>query len=309
MGVAMRRRYLAAALVLHGATSRPALTAPRTAWPPAAIKSSSGLKLLVVEENTDPTLRIILPGQPETDRAIEVIFPEHVTVRRQGSADAAHLYLFRPGAHGERVAWRRAAGSLEYERDLPGMVHMRARATLEPDGVRFQYRFRNRSVVAYDMVYAVTDPRLTSIFHDQRLERTYVHHPEGFALLASETPARLTMPLNQWLPCRYLASFTWPVPAARVEHRDDGLTYYNTSRAVDQPFIATLSTDQQWVVASFARQTGNVWSNPQLTCQHVDPQATLPPRHEAVLEVKLLVLRGSLEDALQRAVQQRRSLK
>jgi hypothetical protein len=117
------------------------------------------------------------------------------------------------------------------------------------------------------------------------------------------------MPLDQWLPCRYLASFTWPVPAARVEHRGDGITYYNASRAVDQPFIATLSTDGQWVVASFARQTGNVWSNPQLTCQHVDPQASLLPRQEAVLEVKLLILRGSLDDALQRAVRQRRSLK
>jgi hypothetical protein len=180
---------------------------------------------------------------------------------------------------------------------------------LEEDGVRFRYQFRNRSDIAYDMVYAVTDPRLTSIFHDVRLERTYVHRPEGFALLAAETPERLTMPLAQWLPCRYLASFTWPVPAARVEHRGDGITYYNASQAVDQPFIATLSTDGQWVVASFARQTGNVWSNPELTCQHVDPQTTLLPGQEADLEVKLLILRGSLDDALQRAVRQRRSLK
>jgi hypothetical protein len=309
MAVMTRRRYLATALALLGGASSSALTAPRAAWPPAAIQNSGGLKLLVVQENTDPTLRIVLPGQPESDRAIEVVFPEHVTARRHGSADAEHLYLFRPGIQGERVAWRRSQRSLEYERDLPAMVRMRARATLEPDGVRFQYRFRNGSDVAYDMVYAVTDPRLTSIFHDMRLERTYVHYADGFALLAAETPDRLTKPLDQWLPCRYLASFTWPVPPTRVEHREDGITYYNASRAVDQPFIATLSTDQQWIVASFARQTGNVWSNPQLTCQHVDPQTTLLPGEEAVLEVKLLILRGSLDKALQRAVQQRRSLK
>ena len=78
---------------------------------------------------------------------------------------------------------------------------------------------------------------------------------------------------------------------------------------MDQPFIATLSTDRHWVVASFSRETGNVWSNPELTCQHVDPQAPLPPRGEATLEVKLLILRGSLDDALQRAIRQRSSLK
>ena len=35
--------------------------------------------------------------------------------------------------------------------------------------------------------------RLRSIFHDVRLERTYVHHAYGFDLLASETPRRLTI--------------------------------------------------------------------------------------------------------------------
>ncbi len=285
------------------------MTARRAAPIPGAIQNAAGLKLRVAEENADPTLRIVLTGHPKSDRAIEILFPEHVTVRRHGSINAEHLSVFRPGTQGERPTWRRVGRSLEYERELPGAVHMRGSAILEEDGVRFRYQFRNRSDMAYDMVYAVTDPRLTSIFHDVRLERTYVHYPAGFALLAAETPDRLTMPLDRWLPCRYLASFTWPVPAERVEHRGDGITYYNASRAVDQPFIATLSTDRQWVVASFTRETGNVWSNPELTCQHVDPQTPLPPRQEATLEVKILVLRGSLDDALQRAIQQRRSLR
>jgi len=186
---------------------------------------------------------------------------------------------------------------------------MLARATLEADGVRFHYEFRNRSDVAYDMIYAVTDPRLTSVFHDVRLERTYVHHRDGFDLLASETPSRLAMPLNQWLPARYLASFTWSVPTQRVEHRADGITYYNKSRAVDEPLIVTRSTDRRWVVASFTRTTGNVWSNPELTCQHVDPQTSLSSGGEAVLEMKVLVLQGSLDDVLQRVVRQRSSLR
>lgn len=130
----------------------------------------------------------------------------------------------------------------------------------------------------------------------------------GFDLLASETPGRLTMPLEQWLPARYLASFTWPIPSQRVERRD-GITSYNKSRAVDAPFIATLSQDRRWVVASFARNTGNVWSNPELTCQHVDPQAALAPDEEATLETKILIVRGSLDDVFKMAMQQRGALK
>jgi hypothetical protein len=49
------------------------------------------------------------------------------------------------------------------------------------------------------------------------------------------------MPLDEWLSAPYLASFTWSVPVQRVEHCDDGITYYNKSRAVDEPFVANQS--------------------------------------------------------------------
>jgi hypothetical protein len=271
------------------------------------VRNGAGMRLMVAEENTQPTLRIVLPGHPTSDRSIEVIFPEHVTVRPRGGADGHQLYMWQPGQVGERPPWRRSGRSLEYERSFSGGVHMLARATLEEDGVRFHFRFRNRSDLTYDLVYAPIDPRLTAEFHDVRLERTYVHHAGGFELLASETPSRLTMPLDRWLPARYLASFTWPVPSQRVEQRD-GIPYYHKSRAVDAPFIATLSRDRRWVVASFTRTTGNVWSNPELTCQHVDPQAALAPGEEVVLETKILVVRGSLEDVFRTAMQQRDSL-
>jgi hypothetical protein len=273
------------------------------------IQNGAGLQLLVATDHTSPVLRVVLPGRPTSDRSIEILFPEHVTVVKQGRGSGQQLYLFRPGLRGDRPLWRRSGSSLEYERDLQDGIHLLARATLEDDGVRFRYEITNDSRVAYDMIYLPTDPRLTSIFHDVRLERTYVHHADGFELLASETPRRLTIPLDQWLPARYLASFTWPVPAQRVERRDDGITYYNKSRAVDAPFIATVSTDKAWVIASFARTAGNVWSNPELTCQHVDPQPSLPPGQRADIELKMLVLRGSLDDALARAIQQRESLK
>lgn len=278
------------------------------AQPTPVVRNAAGMRLLVADENTQPALRIVLPGHNDSDRAITVIFPEHVSGRRRGSTEVEQLYLFRPGQSVERPTWRQVGQSIEYERDFKG-VHFLARATLEDDGVRFHYDFANRSQTAYEMIYAVTDPRLTSIFHDVRLERTYVHHKEGFDLLASETPARLTMPLHQWLPARYLASFTWPVPSQLVERRDDGITYYNKSRAVDQPMVATLSADGKWVVASFSRQVGNVWSNPELTCQHVDPQASLPIGEEAATEVKILILNASLEQVLRKVIAQRNNPK
>jgi hypothetical protein len=73
--------------------------------------------------------------------------------------------------------------------------------------------------------------------------------------------------------------------------------------------IATLSEDGKWVVASFTRTTGNVWSNPELTCQHVDPVTPLAPGERAVLEVKILVFQGTLDEALKKAIAQRDSLK
>ena len=166
-------------------------SSPINAQSPLAIRNADGLRMFVAPENTQPTLRIQLPGSQEN--AIEVIFPEHVTVRKVDSDEAEHLYLFSPGREASPPQWRQVDQSLEYEMDLKAGIHFLARATLVGDGVLFHYEFLNRSNAAFAMIYAVTDPRLTSIFHDVRLERTYVHHKDGFDLLASETPSRLTM--------------------------------------------------------------------------------------------------------------------
>ncbi|HTT17946.1 MAG TPA: hypothetical protein VMG82_03310 [Candidatus Sulfotelmatobacter sp.] len=294
----MRRLYLLIAAALSGGIICHAQL-------PSPVESKSGLRLVIAEEDTNPALHVVLPGRPDTDRIIYVLFPEHVTVRKPGEPEGKHIYLFSPGRSGDRPGWHKSGKSLQYEKDFEGGIHMLASAALDEDGVRFRYEFTNKSSTPYQLVYAPTDPRLTSIFHDVRLERTYVHHTNGFDLLASETPNRLTMPLDQWLPTRYLASFTWPVPSRLVERRRDGITYYNKSRLVDQPLIATLSADRKWVVASFSHTTGNVWSNPELTCQHVDPEISLSPRSTAAVEVKMLMFQGSLEDALTKAIAQR----
>lgn len=272
------------------------------------IHNQDGVKIVVTDADSEPVLHLAVPDDASAE-TIEILFPEHVTVKRQGSVDAEHLYVFRPGKIGQSIGWRKSGNAIEYERDFRGGVHMLARATIKDDGVVFRYEFTNDSDISYEMVTAVTDPRMTSIFHDVRLERTYVHHSTGFELLASETPERLTMPLNQWLPARYLDSYTWPVPVKRVDRRDDGITYDNKSRPVDEPMIATLSADRQWVAVSFTRTTGNVWSNPELTCQHVDPARALPAHGGAAWETKLLVFRGSLDEALQKVRAQKNSLK
>jgi hypothetical protein len=275
---------------------------------PRPIENALGVQMMVAQD-ADPMLRIAVPGYVESDGAFSVVFPEHVTVRARGQSEATHLYLWQPGPAGTAPAWSATKDSLAYEKELADGVHMLARATLADDGVLFHYEFQNRSTVDYEMVYAPTDPRLTGVFHDVRLERTYVHHTGGFEPLASETPQRLTMPLNEWPPARYMASYTWAVPVNLKEKRADGITYYNKSRAVDEPMIATESSDGKWVVASFTRTVGNVWSNPELTCQHVDPTPALPAHGTAVVEVKMLILRGGLEDVLRRVRKQKRSLR
>jgi len=270
------------------------------------VDDARGIRLQRVEEDASPALRIVLPGQPASDHGILVLFPEHVTAREHGKPNPEHLYLYRPGTQGTRPIWRHNGQSLEYEMELTGGARMIARATLEPDGIRYRYDFTNGSKVEYDTIQAVTDPRMMSpYFRDVRLERTYVHHKDGFDLLASETPARLTMPLKDWLPNRYRTSYTWPVEGQRVEKKEDGLTWYNKSRQVDEPFLATKSTDGKWILATFSKDPGNVWSNPELSCQHADPETTLKAGGKASLELKTLLIQGTLDEVLAKVRQQR----
>jgi hypothetical protein len=273
-----------------------------------SVSNRRGMRLVVANDNADPELRLLLPNSSVADTSVRILFPEHVTALRRGDTTATQLFVFRAGTRGDRPDWRVIGSALEYERQLRPGLRVRARATLEDDGVRFLYAFANQSSDGYEFVTAVTDPRLTGFLLDLRLERTFVHHADGFDLLAAETPSRVSIPLDEWLPVRYLASYRWPVPPRRTHRRPDGVTYIYKSRPVDEPFIATRSTDGAWVVASFARDAGNVWSNPALTCQHVHQQAELGVGQLAVLEFKMLVVRASLDSALSLAREQRRLL-
>jgi hypothetical protein len=292
------------ALVLFAITFSPVAGRAQT----LEIKNHAGIVMKVDTTGRDPALSVTVPDGPPDDRSFKILLPEHVTVRAHGQSDAQHLYIYGHDPASKAPQWKKAGNSLAYETDF-GQIHFAARATLVNDGILFRYDFVNRGTTDYDMATAITDPRFHAVFYDPRLERTYVHHNDGFALLAAHTPKRLTMPLPEWFPVRYLASYTAPIPSSLVQKPGDGITYRYSPDRVDAPMIATLSRDGTWVAASFSRDPGNVWTNPELTCQHVDPQVPLPHRAHAHYEMKILIFKGTLQDALRKVSTQVNELK
>ncbi len=260
---------------------------------------NSGLRLSVIDKEF-PTLQILLPNQSSSERGIEVEFPEHVTVINEKTKVAEHLYLDSRGNQNNMTtpSWKIEGSTIIYETVFNDNVKMTAKAQLDTDGVRYSYSLTNNSFVSYQKVQAVTCVKLYSAFSDILLERTYVHHAEGFDLLASETPERITMPLNKWLPCRYLVAYDWPVAAKRIEKDEDSITRYNKSRKADLPVIATLSHDKQWVAATFTTKTGNLWTNPERSCHHADPSSELKIKETQMLTLKTYLYEGSLKQIL-----------
>jgi hypothetical protein len=275
-----------------------------------SVSNAAGLRMTMAEEYANPALWLSIPDEPSGQNAVLIVFPEHVTVREHGSDTAEHLYLWRSANAGTPPHWMPTANGLKYEMEFERGIHFVAQAMLEEDGVLLHYEFINQANSDYDSVQAITDPRmLAPMFHDVRLERTYVHGPNGFRLLASDMPERLTMPLNKWLPNRYRISYSWPVDQTRVEKQADGIVFFNASERTDEPVLATVSTDHHWVLATFSGNPGNLWTNPDLTCQHADPEIAVAHSHTGIIEEKLLLFAGTLDDMLTRVHRQRTSLK
>src|SRR5215467_6352126 len=274
-----------------------------------SVANASGVIMRVAAEQADPALWISIPDEPSGHDAVLVLLPEHVTVRKHGTSEGEHLYVWRSGRVASHPQWRRVGNSLQYETDFPPGIHFLARASLDPDGILYHYEFVNGSDTDFDLVQAITDPRMLSpVLRDVRLERTYVHHPQAFVLLASDMPERLTMPLRDWLPNRYRISYIWPVEKTRVQRQADGVTFYNASQRTDEPVIATVSTDHHWIMATFSRNPGNLWTNPDLTCQHADPDISVPRHNTGVIEEKMLLFPGKLDDVLSKVHEQRPKL-
>jgi hypothetical protein len=141
------------------------------------------------------------------------------------------------------------------------------------------------------------------------LERTYGHRKDGFELLAEETPDRLSLACQPMVASPFSGLLYVACACAASGAPPDGITYDNASYPVDLPVIATASTDRRWVATSFTNLTGNVWSNPESTCQRVDPERPLPVRAKIEWDVKMLIFPGMLDQVLQKVRLQRTSLK
>lgn len=259
----------------------------------------TGITLSVINKDY-PLLKIIVPGQPGSDRGIEVEFPEHITGFNKKTNSIEHLYLATRGEANKRTkpVWKSTRNSFTYESELNGNTKLTARAQLTSTGVQYIYTITNNAQSAYENLQAVTCVKLYNLFSDTLMERTYVHHKNGFDLFASETPERLTMPLSEWLPCRYLVSYTLPVPKRLKSKTEEGITYYDKSRKVDKAVIATISRDNKWIAATYTKTTGNLWTNPERSCQHADPTTDIKPGETKTLALKTFVIKGKLPNLL-----------
>jgi len=147
---------------------------------PLRLKRADGLTVTVVN-TTYPLLKILLPGEPESDRGIEIEFPEHLTGLNLQSRQGEHLYFVSLGTNNKRTlpAWHQSGNTLSYESDLGNAVSLTATATLENDGLRYTYQLVNHGQTAWQNLQAVTCVKQYALFADTLLERTYVHYPRG----------------------------------------------------------------------------------------------------------------------------------
>ena len=86
----------------------------------------------------------------------------------------------------------------------------------------------------------------------------------------------------------------------RGEYREeklDGITRYFKSKPADVAFLATESTTGNWTAATFARGCDSVFTNPARTCHHTDPEAKGISNGQAILRLKVYLVKGRGQDA------------
>jgi hypothetical protein len=140
-------------------------------------------------------LAVLLPDGEGPESEVRIEFPESVLA--QTGEDTPEIELY--GNHhetNEEPSWRIEDGTIEYSLELRDQCSMTARATADPDGLLMTYVLTNHSDEDYSWILPATCIRQEARFEDHSLERTYVHVPRGFELLASETPERLDLALK-----------------------------------------------------------------------------------------------------------------
>jgi hypothetical protein len=182
------------------------------------------------------------------------------------------MYTSDPSLRGE-VSWLKQGNALSYSMKTPSGFGLNSKATLEKDGVAISHQVISVSELTWAMVEAPTCVKLYRPFTDVFLERTYVHHPKGLQLIASETPERLVKNAEEWLPCRYIVNCGKNAqPPEKLIERLDGVTRYFKSRPADAAFIATESQPSGWTAATHAVGCPSLFTNPARTCHHTDPR-------------------------------------
>lgn len=280
--------------------------------PDLFLRNRAGIAVRPIGDPNRPTLGLSLPETPGANAAV-IELPEHAWHRAERGGDPVWFYkMYTDDVRLKgQVAWRRDGGSLRYSMRTPSGFTLAGTVTLQPDGLLLGYEFGNPGAKAFVEVQAPTCIKLYRPFTDVFLERTFVHHAEGLNLLASETPERLTMNAEEWLPCRYIArcSSQTVVPAQRVERQADGITRYHKLRLADVPFVATVSSPRGWVAATHALATDSVWTNPARTCHHADSSAALPANSTARLALKFYVMRGGVDEVWRSVAAARKAAK
>ena len=165
-----------------------------------ALASASGLRMERHGDSQRPAVALFLPETKYPSAIVEM--PEHAWRKEKETDEQAwfyKMYTSDPALRGE-VQWVRDGNTLSYSMKTPSGFTLNSKASLEADGVAITHEVTSNSVSHLAAVQATTCVKLYRPFSDVFLERTYVHHPEGLELIASETPDRFGKNAEEWLP-------------------------------------------------------------------------------------------------------------
>jgi hypothetical protein len=264
----------------------------------AVTGARSGLRLERFGNPQRPTVALFLPQIQDPSVVIEM--PEHAW--RKAEPDGQQEWFYKmyssdPAFRGQ-VEWTQSGNRLGFTMTTPSGYVLRSQATLQADGLDIVHEISHQSVQRHAAVEAPTCVKLYRPFMDVFLDRTYVHHADGLDLIASETKGRTSKNAEEWLPCRYIAMVgkNGRRGEYRVE-RLDGITRYFKSKPADVAFLATESTTGNWTAATFARGCDSVFTNPARTCHHTDPEAKGISNGQAILRLKVYLVKGRRQDA------------
>jgi hypothetical protein len=264
----------------------------------AVLDSSSGLRLEQYGNPQRPTVALFLPAAKSPSAVIEM--PEHAWRKEKPTDEPKWIYKMYSSDRAlvGALKWSKEGNSIGFTMKTPSGYGLSSKAVLESDGVTITHEVTSGSVQQIAAVEAVTCVKLYRPFTDVFLDRTYVHHPDGLDLIASETQGRAETNAEEWLPCRYIARVGKNAPKGeyRVE-KLDGITRYFKSRPTDVAFLATESLPTGWTAATFASNCDSVFTNPARTCHHVDPTIRDIPDGRANIRLKVYLLRGDALDA------------